>query len=127
MRVWGAVCDVDACGDEECVDIEAFWACLCGDHFVAQHEISGGGGFGWGVNEFDEAGFASASGEDLGFDDGEGGAGLGGDVGVDFGGVVWVGEGVASGDGDAEGGEEVACLVFVDFHRWGPSCLMIGG
>ncbi len=44
--VWGAVGDVDTCGDEEGVDFEAFGAGLGGDHFVGEHEVRGGGGFG---------------------------------------------------------------------------------
>jgi hypothetical protein len=119
----GALGDVDACGDEEAVDLKAFGAGLGGDHLVGEHELGGfGGGFG-GLDELDESGLAAAAGEDLGLDDGELCSCVVGDLGVGVGGFVGGGDDLSGGDGDVEGGEEVAGLVLVDFHRG----LRVGG
>ena len=69
---WFAVGDIYTGGHEDFVDIESVSAGLWRDHFVGEHELCGFVCFIWGVDEFDESCFASASGEDLGFDDGEG-------------------------------------------------------
>ncbi len=107
--------DFDAGGDEDFVDGNAFGTGLVCDEVFAHHGFGGLLGIVGGFDEFDAATFAASAGVDLGFDDGDGGAVL-----LKL--IECIGDGgggVASdgiGDGDARVFEDLAGLVFVDFH-----------
>ena len=79
----------------------------------------GFGGFVGGFGELDEARFAAAAGVDLSLHDGEGHGLACGDGLEGLSRVFDGGDHLARGNGDAEGGEQVTRLVFVDLHGAG--------
>ena len=108
--------DVDACGDEQSLHLDAFGPGLHGHHAVPKHEGRGFAGFLDALDQFHESSLATAAGVDLGLDHDQGLTGL--QDGTGFGHRVVDGlDHAAGGDRDAGVGEELSGLVLVDLHR----------